>query len=365
MTRRDVPLLGIDFGTSYLRAAYLDSAGKLHVLMNPEHHEHSAIIPSAAWTSSKGENLMGWPDANLRVLPMILKRHSQFFKKANCNRLEQEWSSKVHTDPNPSSIQDLIRTLLKKVKEDLEVRLGIPVPAALFSVPILWDEEGRRQMKEIIQEVGFRTCHLISENEAALKAYTHLRGKKGMAALIDFGGGFFSVTLAQIGKDSLKILSSETMLMGGEDLDRRIALRVAEETSEEWGWDVTKDFSWMSRLLNESKKMKTALTHRGSVDLLFEDSTTQKKFHRAISRFELLEWTRDLLDSILEPCHKTLSKANLKAEDIKEVLLAGGGSRIPYVQETIAKIFNQKPKSDLNVDQVVVLGNAIIAWQNR
>ena len=336
--------VGIDFGSSYTRVASLNPDGQVEVALDSKSHEFSAFWPSVISWNDASEIQTGWTTNTSETLAL-----KHLLNSARAERIEK--GSKTWQR------SELLAHFFSSLKIALEEKLGSLPEGVTFSIPDHFEME--KEFRETLESARFLRPVFISESQAAMNAFGKFKNKKGCLTILDSGGGFSKISIFESNGQNSNCLVAETMTLGGEDLDKRIAQKILEEASEDWGEDAREDKELSRSILIEAKKIKTALTHRGSVDIHFLDSKKKREFSRAFSRYEFMEWTRDLLDGLVPLWQGALKKAALSPEKIDEVLLAGGSSRIPYLQELAAKTFQKKPSSDLNVDQVVVLGTVL------
>lgn len=229
---------------------------------------------------------------------------------------------------------------LKEIKALTDQLLKTPKLKASFSVPVLFDEARRRQFQQAAQQAGFEVLGLVPETAAAALAYGYLKNKKGIAAIYSFGGGFFEFAVVRFQPGEVEWLAGEGAAIGGEDMDRAVAKNLAKELGDSPG------------LLEEVEKARCALSHRGSYDF---------SKGRALSRFEIAKWTKEFVEQTAGICDSVTKKAGVGMDVISEIILTGGVTRMPFVQETVEKIFKKKGTSELNPDLAVVYGTLIDA----
>jgi molecular chaperone DnaK len=262
---------------------------------------------------------------------------------------------------SPSQISAFILT---KMKETAEAYLGNKVAQAVITVPAYFNDAQRQATKDAGRIAGLEVLHIINEPAAAAHAYGLDKKGSGKIAVYDLGGGTFDVSILEVGDGvfEVKAANGDTFL-GGEDFDKRVIDYLADEFRKETGIDLRKDRLALQRLKDAAEKVKIELSSATDVNLPFITADQNGPKHLAIklSRAKLEALVDDLIQRTIEPCKAALKDAGLQASDIDEVVLVGGQTRMPKVQETVQKLFGREPHKGVNPDEVVAIGAAIQA----
>jgi molecular chaperone DnaK len=258
--------------------------------------------------------------------------------------------------------------ILSKLKADAESFLGDKVTEAVITVPAYFDDSQRQATKDAGKIAGLEVKRIINEPTAAALAYGLDKGDKKdeKIAVYDLGGGTFDVSILELGDGVFEVKSTNgDTHLGGADFDRILINYFADEFKKEHGIDITGDNAAMQRLRDEAEKAKIELSTAQEVDVnlpfLTADADGPKHFEHKLTRSKLESLVADLIDKTAEPCEKALKDAGLKASEINAVVLVGGMTRMPAVQEKVKKIFGQEPMKGVNPDEVVAIGAAIQA----
>jgi molecular chaperone DnaK len=264
---------------------------------------------------------------------------------------------------SPSQISAFILT---KMKETAESYLGTTVSQAVITVPAYFNDAQRQATKDAGRIAGLEVLRIINEPTAAALAYGLEKKGSGKIAVYDLGGGTFDISILEIGDGvfEVKATNGDTFL-GGEDFDKRIIDYLADEFRKENGIDLRKDRLALQRLKDAAEKAKIELSSatQTEVNLPFITADQNGPQHLAIklSRAKLEAFVDDLIQRTIEPCKAALKDAGMQASDISEVVLVGGQTRMPKVQETVQKLFGREPHKGVNPDEVVAVGAAIQA----
>jgi len=261
----------------------------------------------------------------------------------------------------PEEISAAVLTQLKQTAEDY---LGQKVDGAVITVPAYFDDAQRQATKNAGKIAGLDVKRIINEPTAAALAYGFDKKKSGMIAVFDFGGGTFDISVLEVhdGVVEVKSTNGDTHL-GGDDIDHRLIEYMAEEFKKEQGIDLHKDKMALQRLKEAAEKAKKELStlHETDINLPYitADATGPKHMTLKISRAKLESLCGDIFDRLLEPCKKAVADAKIGVGDISEVILVGGSTRIPKVQELVKNFFGKEPSKSVNPDEVVADGAAI------
>ncbi len=261
----------------------------------------------------------------------------------------------------PSQISAIV---LQKIKEYAESYLGVKVEKAVITVPAYFNDSQRQATKDAGKIAGLEVLRIINEPTAAALAYGMDKKANGTIAVYDLGGGTFDISILEIGDGVFEVKSTNgDTFLGGEDFDQRIVNYLADEFKKESGIDLRGDRLALQRLKEAAEKAKIELSSATQTDVnlpfITADATGPKHLNIKLTRAKLESLVEDLIDRTVEPCKKALADAGLKASDINEVILVGGMTRMPKVQETVKEIFGKEPHKGVNPDEVVAVGAAI------
>ena len=261
----------------------------------------------------------------------------------------------------PSQISAIV---LQKIKEYAESYLGEKVEKAVITVPAYFNDSQRQATKDAGKIAGLEVLRIINEPTAAALAYGMDKKANGTIAVYDLGGGTFDISILEIGDGVFEVKSTNgDTFLGGEDFDQRIVNYLADEFKKESGIDLRGDRLALQRLKEAAEKAKIELSSATQTDVnlpfITADATGPKHLNIKLTRAKLESLVEDLIDRTVEPCKKALADAGLKASDINEVILVGGMTRMPKVQEKVKEIFGKEPHKGVNPDEVVAVGAAI------
>ena len=345
-------IIGIDLGTTNSCVAVLEG-GEPKVIVNPE---GDRTTPSVV-ASKKGEILVG----------VTAKRQAITNPENTVSSIKRHMGTdyKVEMEGKKYTPEEISAKILMKLKADAEAYLGEKVTKAVITVPAYFNDAQRQATKNAGKIAGLEVERIINEPTAASLAYGLDKQDKQETVLVyDLGGGTFDVSILELGDGVFAVKSpSGNNHLGGDDFDTRIMDYLVSEFKKENGIDLSKDKMAMQRIKDAAEKAKKDLSGMSTtnINLPFITQTESGPVHMDINltkaKFEDL--CRDLFDSTLEPVRKALKDANLKASDIDEVILVGGSTRIPYIQELVKKELGKEPNKSVNPDEVVAMGAAI------
>ena len=345
-------IIGIDLGTTNSCVAVLEG-GEPKVIVNPE---GDRTTPSVV-ASKKGEILVG----------VTAKRQAVTNPENTISSIKRHMGTdyKVEMDGKKYTPEEISAKILMKLKADAEAYLGEKVTKAVITVPAYFNDAQRQATKNAGKIAGLEVERIINEPTAASLAYGLDKQDKQETVLVyDLGGGTFDVSILELGDGVFEVKStSGNNHLGGDDFDKGIMDYLVSEFKKENGIDLSKDKMAMQRIKDAAEKAKKDLSGMSTtnINLPFITQTESGPVHMDINltkaKFEDL--CRDLFDSTLEPVRKALKDANLKASDIDEVILVGGSTRIPYIQELVKKELGKEPNKSVNPDEVVAMGAAI------
>ncbi len=369
-------IIGIDLGTTNSAMAVMEG-GKPEIIANSE---GSRTTPSVVAINKNGERLVGQlarrqavtnPGNTVYEMKRLIGRRwedkevQRDIKLMGYEMVKSGTSVKIKMGDAEYSPEELSAMVLSKLKADAEAFLGQPVTEAVITVPAYFDDSQRQATKDAGKIAGLEVKRIINEPTAAALAYGLDKDKKDeKIAVYDLGGGTFDVSILELGDGVFEVKSTNgDTHLGGADFDRVLVNYFLEEFKKQSGVDITDDRSAMQRLRDEAEKAKIELstTNEVTVNVPFLTATADGPVHfeSKLTRAKLESLIGDLIDKTAEPCEKALKDAGLKITDINAVVLVGGMTRMPAVQEKVKKIFGKDPMKGVNPDEVVAIGAAI------
>ena len=371
-------VIGIDLGTTNSCVAVMEG-GKPKVIENAE---GARTTPSIVAFAKDGERLIGQPakrqavtnsdNTIFAVKRLIGRRFDDPITKKDTELVPytiskgpngDAWVRASGEDYSPSQISAFI---LQKMKDTAEAYLGEAVTQAVITVPAYFNDAQRQATKDAGKIAGLEVLRIINEPTAAALAYGLEKQDGKTIAVYDLGGGTFDVSILEIGDGVFEVKSTNgDTFLGGEDFDSKIVEFLAADFKKVEGIDLTKDKLALQRLKEAAEKAKielsSAQTTEVNLPFITADATGPKHLVKAISRADLEKLVESLIARTLEPCKKALADAGLKADQIDEVVLVGGMTRMPRVREVVKNFFGQEPQTGVNPDEVVAMGAAIQA----
>jgi len=256
--------------------------------------------------------------------------------------------------------------ILQKIKADAEAYLGEPVTQAVITVPAYFNDSQRQATKDAGRIAGLEVLRIINEPTASSLAYGLDKKKDETIAVFDLGGGTFDISILDVGDGVFEVRSTNgDTFLGGDDWDQRIIDWVADEFRKEYGIDLRQDRQALQRLKEACEKAKielsTVLETEINLPFITADASGPKHLQMRLTRARLEQITEDLIERTIEPCRRALADARLRPEDIDEVILVGGMTRMPAIQRKVAEFFGKEPHKGVNPDEVVGLGASIQA----
>ena len=346
-------IIGIDLGTTNSCVAVFEG-GEPTVITNPE---GARTTPSVLAFSKNGERMVG----------QVAKRQSITIPDRTIMSIKRKMGSdyKVEIDGKKYTPQEISAMILQKLKADAEAYLGTTVSQAVITVPAYFSDAQRQATKDAGKIAGLEVLRIINEPTAAALAYGVDKDTKEQKVMIfDLGGGTFDVSILDISDGVFEVLATigNTML-GGVVFDMRIFDWIADTFQKENGIDLRNDKMALQRLKEAAEKAKIELSGMTSANInlpfITADATGPKHFDATLTRAKFDELTADLVAATIEPCKKALSDAGLSVSQIDKVLLVGGSTRIPAVQDTVKKFIGKEPFKGINPDECVAIGAAI------
>ncbi|MBJ6126378.1 molecular chaperone DnaK [Microvirga splendida] len=371
-------VIGIDLGTTNSCVAVMEGSTPKVI----ENAEGARTTPSIVAFTDDGERLVGQPAKRQGVTnpsrtffaikrligrtfddPMTKKDMGlvpyHIVKGGN----NDAW---VEADGKQMSPSQISAFTLQKMKETAESYLGQPVTQAVITVPAYFNDAQRQATKDAGKIAGLEVLRIINEPTAAALAYGLDKKQTGMIAVYDLGGGTFDVSVLEIGDGVFEVKSTNgDTFLGGEDFDMRLVEYLAAEFKKEQGIDLTKDKLALQRLKEAAEKAKIELSSTSQTEInlpyITADASGPKHLALKLSRAKFEQLVDDLVQKTIEPCRKALKDAGISPGDIDEVVLVGGMTRMPKIQEVVKNFFGKEPHKGVNPDEVVAIGAAIQA----
>ncbi len=346
-------IIGIDLGTTNSCVAVFEG-GEPIVITNPE---GARTTPSVVGFSKSGERLVG----------QVAKRQSITNPDRTVSSIKREMGTnfKVAIDDKKYTPQEISAMILQKLKADAEAYLGTTVSQAVITVPAYFSDAQRQATKDAGKIAGLEVMRIINEPTAAALAYGMDKEEEQKIMVFDLGGGTFDVSLLEISDGVFEVLATAgNNRLGGDDFDQRVIDWIANEfMRENGGLDLRKDKMALQRLKEAAEKAKIELSGVTSTNInlpfITADATGPKHFDGTLTRAKFNELTADLVEATMGPTKQVLRDAGLKAGDVHKILLVGGSTRIPAVQDAVKSFLGREPFKGINPDECVALGAAI------
>jgi len=371
-------VIGIDLGTTNSCVAVMEGTTPRVI----ENAEGARTTPSIVAFTDDGERLVGMPAKRQGVTnpertffaikrligrtyedPMTQKDKGLVPYKIVRGGNGDAW---VEADGKQMSPSQISAFTLQKMKETAEAHLGQKVDQAVITVPAYFNDAQRQATKDAGKIAGLEVLRIINEPTAAALAYGLDKKQQGTIAVYDLGGGTFDVSILEIGDGVFEVKSTNgDTFLGGEDFDMRVVEYLASEFKKEQAIDLTKDKLALQRLKEAAEKAKIELSSTTQTEInlpyITADASGPKHLTMKLSRAKFESLVDDLVQRTIEPCRKALKDAGLSAGEIDEVVLVGGMTRMPKVQEVVKQFFGKEPHKGVNPDEVVAIGAAIQA----
>ncbi|MBC8507480.1 MAG: molecular chaperone DnaK [Anaerolineales bacterium] len=371
-------IIGIDLGTTNSAAAVVEG-GEPTVIPSAEGER---LVPSVVAVNKNHERLTGRPARNQGVVnpentifsmkrfmgrkyddPEVQRAKDQVpyeLKKAPNGDLRVVLDGKEYSPPEISAM------ILAKIKADAEAYLGEPVTQAVITVPAYFNDAQRNATKDAGKIAGLEVLRIINEPTASSLAYGLDKKQNEVIAVYDLGGGTFDISVLDVGEGVFQVRStSGDTFLGGDDFDQRVIDFLADEFKKDNGIDLRKDRQALQRLKEAAEKAKIELSSLQQTEInlpyVTADASGPKHLVLNLTRAKLEQLTADLVDRSIAPVKQALDDAGMKPSDIDEVVLVGGMTRMPAVQEAVKKFFGKEPHKGVNPDEVVAVGAAIQA----
>ena len=345
-------IIGIDLGTTNSCVAVMEG-GEAVVIANPE---GARTTPSVVAFSKTGERMVG----------QVAKRQAITNPDKTVISIKREMGTnhKVDIDGKSYTPQEISAMILQKLKSDAEAYLGEPVTEAVITVPAYFTDAQRQATKDAGKIAGLEVKRIINEPTAAALAYGVDKESEQKVMVYDLGGGTFDVSIIEMGDGVQVVLATAgNNRLGGDDFDQRLINYFVDEFKKENGIDLSADKMAMQRLKEAAEKCKIELsgmtTANVNLPFITADATGPKHLDITVSRAKFNELTHDLVEATMGPVNQALSDAGLSAAELDKILLVGGSTRIPAVQEAVKRITGKEPFKGINPDECVACGAAI------
>jgi molecular chaperone DnaK len=368
--------IGIDLGTTNSVVAIMEGR-EPKVLTN---EEGNRLTPSVVAFTKDGERLVGQvakrqaitnPERTVYSIKRFMgRRFEEVAEEAKLVPYKvvrgPNGDARVEIDGKQYSAPEISAQILLKLKRAAENYLGEKVTDAVITVPAYFNDAQRQATKDAGEIAGLTVKRIVNEPTAAALAYGLDKKKDEKIAVYDFGGGTFDVSILEVGESVVDVLATNgDTHLGGDNIDLRIMDWLISEFKKDTGLDVSKDKMVLQRLKEASEKAKIELSSTMETDInlpfLTADASGPKHLNVKLSRAKLEAMIDDLIERSLEPCRKCLKDAGLEPKDLNEVVLVGGSTRIPKVQEAVKRLFGKEPNRSVNPDEVVAVGAAVQA----
>ncbi|PIQ92712.1 MAG: molecular chaperone DnaK [Parcubacteria group bacterium CG11_big_fil_rev_8_21_14_0_20_39_14] len=369
-------ILGIDLGTTFSAMASVQ-AGEPKII---ENKEGTRTTPSVVAVSKTGERLIGVlakrqaatnPENTLFSIKRLIGRR---FSDSDVQHDRKIFPFDIKKSPDGGvevkmgaqwyRPQQISAMLLQKLKQDAEDKLGEKITDAIITCPAYFDDSQRKATKESGEIAGFNVRRIINEPTAAALAYGLNKKKNEQIVVYDFGGGTFDISVLEISEDTIEVKGTggDTHL-GGDDFDQRVFDWLVDEFKKDQGIDLSKDKLAVQRLKDAAERAKcelsTVMEAEINIPFITSDAAGPKHLNFTLSRAKFENLVEEYIKHSIELTKETIKEANFKIKDIDEVVLVGGQTRMPRIQEEVRKLFNKEPCKEINPDEVVAIGAAI------
>ena len=368
--------VGIDLGTTFSLVATMEG-GEPVIIAN---REGERLTPSVVAVDKKGERLVGLlakrqaitnPENTIFSIKRLIGRKYRDPEVQNdIKRLPYKiveggnGDAKVIMGGKEYSPAEISAMILQKLKLDAEAFLGDKVTDAVITVPAYFNDSQRQATKDAGTIAGLNVIRIVNEPTASALAYGLDKKKEEMIAVYDLGGGTFDISILELGDGTFQVKSTNgDTHLGGDDIDLKVMDWLTDEFKKEQGIDLRQDRMALQRLKDAAEKAKRELSTTGQTEInlpfITADASGPKHLNITLTRAKLEQLAADLLEKSIEPCKKALSDAGLTAAQVTDVILVGGQTRMPRVQEIVRQFFGKEPIKGINPDEAVALGAAI------
>ncbi|MFW0862214.1 MAG: molecular chaperone DnaK [Candidatus Komeilibacteria bacterium] len=370
-------ILGIDLGTTNSAMSIIEG-GQPKILENAEGNR---TTPSVITVNKSGERLVGQaakrqavtnPENTLFSIKRLIGRHfndeevQEDVKTMPYKIVQAGEGIKVKMGDKEHTPQEISAMILQKLKADAEAKLGEKITEAVITVPAYFDDSQRQATKDAGTIAGLDVKRIINEPTAAALAYGFDKKKDQQVAVYDLGGGTFDISILEVAADTVEVKSTNgDTHLGGDDFDQVLIKYLIDEFKKDQGIDLSGDQMALQRLKEAAEKAKIELSTQNETEInqpfITTDASGPKHLVLKMTRAKLEELVGDLVKRTLEPVKKAIEDSGFKKEDIDEVILVGGMTRMPLVQKTVEEFFGKKPNISMNPDEVVAMGAAVQA----
>ena len=367
-------VIGIDLGTTFSVVAIMEG-GEPKVIIN---EEGNRLTPSVVAFTKEGEVLVGQvakrqaitnPENTIFSIKRFMgRRYTEVQNERVPYKLVADSNGNARVDARGKQYtpQEISAFILQKLKKSAEAYLGQTVEDAVITVPAYFNDSQRQATKDAGRIAGLNVLRIINEPTASALAYGLDKQKNETIAVYDFGGGTFDISILEVGDNVVEVKSTNgDTHLGGDDIDERVMDWIVAEFKKDQGIDLSKDRMALQRLKETAERAKIELstTMETEINLPFitADQSGPRHLNMKLTRAKLEQLSDDLFARSMEPCKKALDDAKLKTSDIHEVVLVGGSTRIPKVQDLVKQFFGREPHKGVNPDEVVALGAAVQA----
>ena len=366
-------VIGIDLGTTNSCVSVME-AGSPVVITNSEGNR---TTPSIVAFTSKGEKLVGQPAKNQMVtnpentISSIKRFMGNTYEEVTKERgrmpytvINDDSKVKIKTTDGDFTPQEISARVLQKMKQTAEEYLGETVTDAIVTVPAYFNDSQRQATKDAGRIAGLNVLRIINEPTAAALAYGLEKKKDEKIAVYDLGGGTFDISILELGDGVFEVKSTNgDTHLGGDDFDHAVIDWLVSEFKKDQGIDLSSDKMALQRLKEGAEKAKKELSSSLQTDInlpfITADGSGPKHLNVSLTRAKFEELVGGLVEKTRIPCEKALADAGFTIDEIDEVILVGGSSRIPLVQETVKKLFQKEPNRSINPDEAVAIGAAV------
>jgi molecular chaperone DnaK len=369
-------IIGIDLGTTFSAMAVVEG-GKPKIIENSEGERTTASVVAM---SKSAERLVGTlarrqsitnPENTVYSVKRLIGRkfsdpEVQRDKKLISYEIKESSDGGVEVKMGDKwyKSQEISAMILQKMKADAEAKLGEKIEEAVITCPAYFDDSQRKATKDAGEIAGFKVKRVINEPTAAALSYGLEKKKDEKIVVYDFGGGTFDVSVLDVTGDTIEVKSTGgNTHLGGDDFDQKIMDWVVESFKRDQGIDLFKDPLAIQRIKEASEKTKRELstTMQAEINLPFitSDASGPRHLSYSLSRSKFEELVADYINESIEETRKTVKEANFEISNIDEIILVGGQTRMPKIQEEVKKLFNKEPNKEINPDEVVAIGAAI------
>ncbi|MBU1349932.1 molecular chaperone DnaK, partial [Patescibacteria group bacterium] len=370
-------ILGIDLGTTNSAMAIIEG-GKPKILENAEGNR---TTPSIVAISKNGERLVGLtakrqavtnPGGTVFAVKRLIGRKFQDeevqrdIKTVPYKMIQAGEGVKVQMNDKEYTPQEISGMILSKLKADAEAKLGEKITEAVITVPAYFSDAQRQATKDAGKIAGLNVKRIVNEPTTAALAYGFDKKKGQQIAVYDLGGGTFDVSILDVSEDTVEVKATNgNTHLGGEDFDHKIINWIINEFKKDQGIDLSKDTLALQRIKEAAEKAKIELSTTTETEInqpfITTDENGPKHLVMKLTRAKLEELVSDFIEQTIEPCKNALKDAKIQAKDLEEIIMVGGMTRMPLVQQKVKEFFGKEPHLGVNPDEVVALGAAVQA----